>query len=128
MPAEPTSADEVNKGEDENIKEPVEVEDEDIGSPSPLPPVRFISVWKAVIGGRKVSLPSTRLALLDTKNIYCQTLSRLMEMIHMILYEEEVSGAVAREGKYTRPARCHVTYRPSSKRLPKHHPPTNTPP
>jgi hypothetical protein len=26
--------------------------------------------------------------------ITCQTLSRLMEMIHMILYEEEVSGAL----------------------------------
>ena len=70
MPAEPISADEVDKGEDENIKESVEVEDEDIGSPSPLPPARFISVWKAVIGGGKVSLPGTRLALLDTKSIY----------------------------------------------------------
>ena len=54
-------------------------------------------------------------------------LSRLMEMIHMMLYEEEVSGARWPERIYTRwPARCHVTCRPSSKRLPKHHPPTNT--
>ena len=44
MPVEPISADEVNKGEDKNIKEPIEVEDKDIGSPSPLPPARFISV------------------------------------------------------------------------------------
>ena len=44
MPAEPISADEVNKGEDKNIKEPIKVEDKDIGSPSPLPPIRFISV------------------------------------------------------------------------------------
>jgi len=43
-PAEPISADKVNKGEDKNIEEPVEVEDEDIGSPLPLPPIRFISV------------------------------------------------------------------------------------
>ena len=55
MPAELISTDEVNKGEDKNIKEPIEVEDEDIGSPLPLPPIHFISVWKAVIGGRKVS-------------------------------------------------------------------------
>ena len=44
MPAEPISIDKSDKGEDENIKEPVEVEDEDVDSPSPLPPVRFISV------------------------------------------------------------------------------------
>ena len=44
MPAEPISIDKSDKGEDKNIKEPVEVEDKDIGSPSPLPPVRFISV------------------------------------------------------------------------------------
>ena len=69
-PLEPISIDKVNKGEDKNIKEPIEVEDKDIGSLSPLPPIRFISIWKAVIGGRKVSLPSTRSALLDTKNIY----------------------------------------------------------
>ena len=45
-PAEPISADEVNKDEDKNTKEPIEVEDEDIGSlPPPLPPpIRFISV------------------------------------------------------------------------------------
>ena len=36
-----------------------------------------------------------------------QTLSRLMEMIHIMLYEEEVSGAPWPD---TRPARCHVTY------------------
>ena len=35
----------------------------------------------------------------------------LVEIIYMILYEgENVRGSVAREGKYTRPARCHVTY------------------
>jgi hypothetical protein len=44
MPVEPISVDEVNKGEDKNIKEPIEVEDEDIGSLLPLPPVRFTSV------------------------------------------------------------------------------------
>ena len=43
-PAEPTSVDKVNKGEDENIKEPVKVEDKDIGLLPPPLPVRFISV------------------------------------------------------------------------------------
>ena len=68
-PLEPISADKVDKGEDKNIDEPVEVEDKDIGSPSPLPPVSFISVWKAVIGGGKESLPGTRLDVLNTKSI-----------------------------------------------------------
>jgi hypothetical protein len=36
-----TSAD---KGEDKNIKEPIEVEDKDVGSPSPPPPIRFTSI------------------------------------------------------------------------------------
>ncbi|OCK87978.1 uncharacterized protein K441DRAFT_669912, partial [Cenococcum geophilum 1.58] len=48
-PAEPISVDKVNKGEDKNTEEPVEVEDEDIDlppplPPPPLPPARFISV------------------------------------------------------------------------------------
>ena len=46
-PVEPTSADKVNEDEDENTKEPVEVEDKDIDlPPSPLllPPIRCISV------------------------------------------------------------------------------------
>jgi len=43
-PAEPISADKVNKDEDENTKEPVEVEDEDINSPLLPPPICFISV------------------------------------------------------------------------------------
>ena len=44
-PAEPISADKVDKDEDKNTKEPIEVEDKDIGSsPPPLPPARFISV------------------------------------------------------------------------------------
>ena len=35
----------------------------------------------------------------------------LVEMIYMILYiGENVRGSVAQEGKYMRPARCHVTY------------------
>jgi len=39
------SADEVDKDEDKNTKELVEVEDEDIGSPPlPLPPARFINI------------------------------------------------------------------------------------
>jgi len=42
-PAEP-SVDEDDKGEDKNIKEPVEVEDKDIGLSPPPPLVRFISV------------------------------------------------------------------------------------
>ena len=66
-PAEPTSADE---SKDENIKEPIEVEDEDIGLPLLPPPARFTSVWKAVIGGGKESLPSIRLAIFNTKSIY----------------------------------------------------------
>ena len=47
-PVEPISIDKVNKSKDKNIEEPVEVEDEDIGSllPPPPPPLlaRFISV------------------------------------------------------------------------------------
>jgi hypothetical protein len=60
----------VDEGEDENIEEPVEVEDEDVGSPPPLPPLaRFTSVWKAVIGSGKEPLPGIRLAVFDTKSI-----------------------------------------------------------
>jgi len=70
-PAEPTSVDEVNKGEDKNTKEPVEVEDEDIDLPPPqLPPARFISVWKAVISSKNKSLPGIKSAVFNTKNIY----------------------------------------------------------
>ena len=71
-PVELTSVDKVDKDEDENTKEPIEVEDKDIGSspPPPPPPARFISVWKAVTGGRKESLPSIKSAVFDTKNIY----------------------------------------------------------
>ena len=69
-PIEPISIEKVNKGKDKNIKEPVEVEDEDIGLP-PLPlPARFIRVWKVVIGSKKESPPSIRLALFNTKSIY----------------------------------------------------------
>ena len=52
--------------------------------------------------------------------ITCQTLlSRLMEMIHMMLYEEEVSGALWPERIYTRwPARCHVTCRRAQRDCP----------
>ena len=70
-PVEPTSADKVNKGEDENTKEPKEVEDKDIDlSPPPLPPIRFISVWKAVTSNKNKSLPGIKLAIFNTKNIY----------------------------------------------------------
>ena len=41
--AEPMSIDKVNKDEDKNTKELIEVEDKDIGS-LPPPPIRFISV------------------------------------------------------------------------------------
>ena len=69
--AEPTSADEVDKDKNKNTKELIEVEDEDIGSPLPLlPPARFISVWKAVIGSKKESLLGMKSAIFDTKNIY----------------------------------------------------------
>ena len=50
-PAKPTPVDEVDEGKDENIEEPIEVEDKDIGLLPP--PARFTSVWKVVIGGRK---------------------------------------------------------------------------
>ena len=69
-PAEPLSADKVDKSEDKNTKEPVEVEDEDVGSPPPPPPARFISVWKAVTGSGKESLPGTRSAIFNTKSIF----------------------------------------------------------
>jgi len=69
-PAEPTSADEVDEDEDENTKEPVEVEDEDVDSPPPPPPARFISVWKAVASSKNESLPGTKSAIFNTKNIY----------------------------------------------------------
>jgi hypothetical protein len=43
-PIEPISIDKVNKDKDKNTKEPIEVEDKDIGSLLLLPPIRFISV------------------------------------------------------------------------------------
>ena len=46
-------------------------------------------------------------------------LSRLMEMIHMMLYLEEVLGARWPERIYTRwPARCHVTRRRAQRDCP----------
>jgi len=70
-PAEPISADKVNKGEDKNTEEPIEVEDKDIDLLPPLPPpVRFTSVWKAVISSKNKSLPGTKSAMFNTKNIY----------------------------------------------------------
>ena len=42
-PTEP-SIDKDNKGKDKDIKEPIKVEDKDIGSPPLLPLARFISV------------------------------------------------------------------------------------
>ena len=70
IPIEPISIDKVNKSKDKNIKEPIEVEDEDIGLLPPLPLARFISIWKVVIGSRKEPLPSIRLAIFNTKSIY----------------------------------------------------------
>jgi len=71
-PAEPISVDEVNEGKDENTKEPMEVEDEDVDSPPPPPPppTRFTSIWKAVTSSKNKSLPGIKLAVFDTKNIY----------------------------------------------------------
>ena len=72
-PVEPKSADKVNKDKDENTKKPIEVEDKDIDSPpSPSPPllIRFTSVWKAVTSSKNKSLPSIKLAVFNTKNIY----------------------------------------------------------
>ena len=69
-PVEPTSADKVDKDEDKNTKEPIEVEDKDVGSPLLLPPTRFTSVWKAVIGSKKESLLGIKLAVFNTKSIY----------------------------------------------------------
>jgi len=43
-PVEPISIDKVNKDKDENTKELIEIEDENIGSPPLLPSVYFISV------------------------------------------------------------------------------------
>jgi len=43
-PAEPISVDKVNKGEDKNIKKPVEVEDKDVGLPLLPPLARFTSI------------------------------------------------------------------------------------
>jgi len=69
-PAEPISADELDEDEDENTKEPVEVEDEDVGLPPLPPPARFTSVWKAVTGSGKESLPGIKSAVFNTKNRY----------------------------------------------------------
>ena len=69
-PAEPTSVDKVNKNKNENIEEPVEVEDKDVGLLLLLPPARFTSIQKAITGSGKESLPGIRSALLDTKSIY----------------------------------------------------------
>ena len=51
--------------------------------------------------------------------ITCQTLSRLMEMIHMMLYEEESKGLDGREDIYTMARALSRDTSPSSKRLPK---------
>ena len=83
-PLEPISIDKVNKGEDKNINKPIEVEDKDIGLLSPLLPISFISVQKAVIGSRKESLPSIRLAILNTKSIYYSKLDK--QQYKAILY------------------------------------------
>ena len=71
-PVKPISIDKVNKGEDKNIKELIEVEDKDIRLLLPLPllHIYFTSVQKVVIGSRKESLPSIRLAIFNTKSIY----------------------------------------------------------
>jgi len=44
--------------------------DLDTLSPSPPPPVRFISIWKATISGRKETLPATKSAIYNTNNLY----------------------------------------------------------
>ena len=75
-PATPIEPIFVDKGKDKNIEEPIEVEDEDVGSPSPPPPVRFTSVWKAVIDGGKESLPSIRSPIFNTKSIYYYKLDK----------------------------------------------------
>ena len=43
------------------------MEDEDVDSP---PLARFASVWKAVTSSKNKSLPGTKLAVFNTKNIY----------------------------------------------------------
>jgi hypothetical protein len=86
-PVEP-SVDEDNEGEGENIEEPVGVQDEDVGSPPlppPLPPARFISVWKAVTSGVRESLPGTKSAVFDTKNIYYFELDEWQNQIVLLL-------------------------------------------
>ena len=62
-----------DKDEDEDEdKELVETEHKDLDTSSPLPPppVRFISVWKATISSRKETLPSIKLAIYNTNNLY----------------------------------------------------------
>jgi len=72
-PTEPISADRVNKDEDKNTKEPIEVEDKDIDLPllpSLLLPICFTSIWKAVLSSKNKSLSGIKLAIFNTKNIY----------------------------------------------------------
>ena len=83
-PAEP-SVDKDDEGEDENIKDPVEVEDEDISLPLPPPLARFISVWKAIASGKRESLPSTKSAIFNTKNIYYFELDEWQNQIILLL-------------------------------------------
>ena len=88
-PAEP-SVDEDDESEGENIEEPVEVEDEDVGSPPPPPPpppppARFISVWKAVAGDVRESLPGKKSAVFDTQNIYYFELDEWQNQIVLLL-------------------------------------------
>lgn len=53
--------------------------------PSPPPPPRFISVWKAVASGVKESLPGTKSAVFDTKNIYYFELDEWQNQIVLLL-------------------------------------------
>ena len=64
---------------------------------------------------------STHIPQISSDHRYCQTLSRLMEMIHMMLYEEESKGSMTREDIYKMARALSRDTSPSSKRLP----PTN---
>ena len=59
-----------DKAEDEDIEKQDNAKDEDIGTPSPPPPARFTSVWKAVTASRREALPGIKSAVYDTDSIF----------------------------------------------------------
>ncbi|KAF2184804.1 hypothetical protein K469DRAFT_688413 [Zopfia rhizophila CBS 207.26] len=57
-------------GEDEDVEQAVECEGEYAGTPTPPPPARFTSVWKAVAASGRETLPGTKSAVFNADNLF----------------------------------------------------------